>query len=296
MSDPSVPDRERLAPRGRLEALVELADALAYIGRRGLRATDSEDEWGFDHAFARRVYPLLDALYQDWWRVEAVGVGNVPASGRALVVANHAGVLPWDALMMARAVLHEHPSPRHARFLVLNWAFSLPFASVAIRRLGGVPASQDNALRLLEQDHLVSVFPEGTKGIGKPFRRRYQLERFGRGGFVELALRTGAPIIPCAVVGSEEIYPKLGELGSMSRLLGIPYLPITPTFPLLGPLGLVPLPSRWRIEFCEPIDLTPLRAEAMRDRTLVLEASEAIRDLIQAKIYENLVERRGVFR
>jgi len=264
--------------------------AARAVGRGGAE----EDDWGYDAAYARAVEPVMDALFDRWWRVTATGVEHVPPAGRVLVVANHAGVLPWDAMMMATA-LRRHAPPRRPRFLVLDWAFGLPWASAAIRRLGGVPASPHDALRLLEEDHVVMVFPEGAKGTGKPWRQRYRVGRFGRGGFVELALRAGAPIVPCAVVGSEEIYPKLGELPVVARLLGAPYVPVTPTFPLLGPLGLVPLPSRWRIEFCEPVDLAGLGPEAAEDRSLVLELSERIRGTIQERVYENLVEREGAF-
>ena len=156
-------------------------------------------------------------------------------------------------------------------------------------------ASPYNALRLLEQDELVAVFPEGVKGAGKPFSERYRLQRFGRGGFVEIALRTGAPLVPVAVVGSEEIYPKIGELPLVARLLGAPYFPVTPTFPLLGPFGAIPLPSRWRIEFCEPIDTSQYGPDAADDRGLVFELSERVRDTIQQKLYDNLVERGPAF-
>jgi 1-acyl-sn-glycerol-3-phosphate acyltransferase len=140
------------------------------------------------------------------------------------------------------------------------------------------------------------VFPEGAKGVGKPWSERYRLQRFGRGGFVELALRTGAPIVPVAVVGSEEIYPKLGEIPGLARLLGAPYFPITPTFPLLGPFGAIPLPSRWRIAFGAPIDLGALGPEAADDRATVLEVSEEIRARIQGMVLDNLIERPGAFR
>jgi 1-acyl-sn-glycerol-3-phosphate acyltransferase len=258
-----------------------------------IEAPADEDEWGFDSGFVRAAQPLLDTLYDRWWRVTATGLEHVPKSGRALIVANHAGVLPWDATMMATAIRRAHG--RDPRFLVLNWAFELPWASVAARRSGGVPASPFNALRLLEQDHLVMVFPEGAKGVGKPFSERYRLQRFGRGGFVELALRAQAPVVPCAVVGSEEIYPKLADLPLAARLLGAPYLPLTPTFPLLGLLGLIPLPSRWRIELCEPVDLTRYPPEAAEDSALVLELSDAIREQVQAKVFENLIKREGAF-
>jgi 1-acyl-sn-glycerol-3-phosphate acyltransferase len=272
----------------------EVRSALRVAARR-LGGDYSEDEWGFDEGFAEAAEPILRFLYERWWRVTAVGTERVPAHGPALIAANHAGVLPYDALMMATALLHEHPLPRHPRFLVLDRAFELPWASVAARKLGGVPASPANARRLLEQGHLVMVFPEGVKGIGKPYSERYRVGRFGRGGFAEVALETGAPIVPCAVVGSEEIHPNLGEVPGLARLLGTPYLPVTPTFPLLGPLGLVPLPSRWRIEFGEPLDLRAYGPDAAGDRAAVLEISEATRARVQTMVHDNLVLREGAF-
>jgi 1-acyl-sn-glycerol-3-phosphate acyltransferase len=178
---------------------------------------------------------------------------------------------------------------------VVNWAFELPYFSAAIRKFGGVPASPYNAIRLLEEDELVGVFPEGVKGTGKDFADRYRLQRFGRGGFVDMALRTGSPIVPVAVVGSEEIYPKITEAPLLAKLAGAPFFPVTPTFPLLGPFGLIPLPSKWRIEFCEPIDTAQYGPDAGRDRTLVFELSERVRETIQSKVYENLVKRGSAF-
>jgi 1-acyl-sn-glycerol-3-phosphate acyltransferase len=227
--------------------------------------------------------------------VDTIGARNVPSHGRALLVANHAGILPWDATMISVGMLREHPLPRYPRFLVLDWAFQLPYVSVAMRKLGGVVASPYNALRLLEQDELVAVFPEGVKGAGKPFKERYRLQRFGRGGFVELALRTGSPIVPVAVVGSEEIYPKLGEAPGIARLIGAPYFPLTPTFPWLAGLGTVPLPSKWRIEFGEPIETARFGPDAAEDRSFVFELSEQVRETIQNKVYENLVARGSAF-
>jgi 1-acyl-sn-glycerol-3-phosphate acyltransferase len=262
---------------------------------RRLRGDYDEDEWGFDPEFAAALEPLTSFLYDRWWRVTATGTEHVPREGRALLVANHAGVLPWDAAMVATA-LRRGGMERAPRFLVLDWAFGLPWVAVAIRRNGGVPASPYNALRLLRQDHLVTVFPEGAKGVGKPWSERYRLQRFGRGGFVELALRTGAPIVPVAVVGSEEIYPKLGEIPGLARLLGAPYFPLTPTFPLLGPFGTIPLPSRWRIAFGAPIDLSSLGPDAADDRATVLEVAEEVRERVQSMVYDNLIERQGAFR
>lgn len=261
-----------------------------------LTASSREDRWGYDPDFAAAAQRWMDFMYDRWWRVTTTGADRLPAEGPALIVANHAGVVPWDASMMATGIRRsEGADYRHPRFLVLDWAFSLPWASVGIRRFGGVPASPDNALALLREGHRVMVFPEGAKGVGKPYSRRYRLERFGRGGFVELALRAGAPIVPCAVVGSEEIYPKIGEIPLLARLTGAPYFPITPTFPLLGPFGAIPLPSRWRIEFDDPMDLSGLGPEAAEDRAQVFELAEEVRRRIQDKIHENLVEREGAF-
>jgi 1-acyl-sn-glycerol-3-phosphate acyltransferase len=272
----------------------ELREALGRAAER-LAGDYEEDEWGFDEQFAEAVYPILELIYDRWWRVRTIGVEKVPAHGRALLVSNHAGILPWDATMMAVALMREHPLPRLPRFLVLNWAFELPYVSLFMRKVGGVPASPYNAERLLEQDELVAVFPEGVKGAGKDWRDRYRLQRFGRGGFVELALRTGAPLAPVAVVGSEEIYPKIGDSRLLARLTGAPYFPVTPTFPLLGPLGAIPLPSKWRIEFCDPIDTSAFGPEDANDRALVLELTEQVRETVQAKLYENLVKRGSAF-
>ena len=272
-----------------------LRDAIERMARR-LRGEYHEDEWGFDEEFAEAAYPFFELLYDQWWRVDATGVENVPAHGRAMLVANHAGALfPFDASMITGAIMKEHPLPRWPRFMVLDWAFSLPFLSAFMRKVGGVPASPHNATRILDDDGLMMVFPEGVKGTGKPFAERYRLQRFGRGGFVEVALRTGSPIVPIAVVGSEEIYPKIADSPLLARAIGAPYAPITPTFPWLGLAGLIPLPSKWRIEFCEPIDVGDLGPEAADDRQLVFEISEQVRETIQQKLYENLVKRGSAF-
>jgi 1-acyl-sn-glycerol-3-phosphate acyltransferase len=274
-------------PKDARETLVRILDRL--------EGDYTEDEWGFDDDFAELVEPFFAFLFDSWWRVQVEGVERVPAHGRVLLTANHAGILPWDATMIGVALLREHPLPRHARFLVLNWAFDLPWISSFMRKVGGVVASPHNAMRLLEQDHLVAVFPEGVKGTGKPYSQRYRLQRFGRGGFVEIALRTGAPIVPVAVVGSEEIYPKIGDLPAVARLIGAPYFPVTPTFPWLGPLGVVPLPSKWRIEFLDPIETASYGPEAADDRALVLELTEEVRSRIQHGLYANLVRRGPAF-
>ena len=308
MTDPAALAFMRRLREG-LDAGLELPDALtrgaAALPRDArdtvqrlldrLEGDSEEDEWGFDEGFADLVEPFFGFLYDRWWRVKVEGADRVPAHGRALLASNHAGILPWDGTIISLALLREHPLPRHPRFLVLNWAFDLPWISVFIRKVGGVVASPYNALRLLEQDQLVAVFPEGVKGTGKPFAERYQLQRFGRGGFVEIALRAGAPIVPVAVVGSEEIYPKVGDVPPLARLIGAPFFPVTPTFPWLGPLGVVPLPSKWRIEFCDPIETAHHGPDAASDRRVVLELTEQVRETVQQALLRNLVARGPAF-
>ena len=230
-----------------------LADALAFLRRR-LTGDYAVDEFGFDPDLTDNVVlPLLRPLYRTWFRVETTGLHHVPDEGGALVVANHSGTVPLDALMTSVALHDDHPAHRHLRMLGADLVFRMPVVGQLSRKHGSTLACNADAERLLTAGELVGVWPEGFKGIGKPFADRYKLQRFGRGGFVSAALRTGMPIIPCSIVGAEEIYPMIADVPALARLLGLPYFPVTPTFPLLGPLGAVPLPSKWLIEFGEPI-------------------------------------------
>jgi nucleoside-diphosphate-sugar epimerase/1-acyl-sn-glycerol-3-phosphate acyltransferase len=268
---------------------------LEFLARR-LRGDYRVDEFGYDPELVDNVLaPILRPLYQRWWRVRTVGMKHVPSSGPALVVGNHAGALPFDAMMVALAIHDEHPAHRILRMLAADLAFTLPLIAPLARKSGNTLACADDAQRLLEAGELVGVWPEGYKGLGKPFRERYRLQRFGRGGFVELALRTGTPIVPVAVVGSEEIYPMVGNLKRLGRLLGLPYLPVTPTFPLLGPLGAVPLPSRWLIEFCPPIETAGYGPEAALDPMVIFDLTDQVRDTIQRTLNKNLAARGSVF-
>jgi 1-acyl-sn-glycerol-3-phosphate acyltransferase len=259
------------------------------------RHSKTVDEFGFDARFSEAVLPLFEFLYALWWRVEVAGIRNVPAAGPGVIVANHSGVLPWDGLMVNLAVHHEHPARRHCRLLALDMFALLPFFAPFLTRTGAVRANPENAERLLRRGDLVGVFPEGVKGVGKPFRDRYKLARFGRGGFVRLALRTGAPIVPCAVVGAEEVHPKIGSMDWAGRPFGLPYLPITPTFPALGPLGFVPLPSKWWIEFAEPVEVAQHGPDAADDPILVSRLSEQVRGTIRGMLDRRLAQRQSVW-
>jgi 1-acyl-sn-glycerol-3-phosphate acyltransferase len=277
------------------QVLARTEDALGFLRRR-LTGDYAVDEFGHDRDLVEHVLaPLLRPLYRRWWRVDARGLEHVPTAGPALVVGNHAGTLPFDAMMVALALLDEHPAHRTLRMLAADLAFTVPLVAPLARKSGNTLACGEDAERLLAAGELVGVWPEGYKGLGKPFRDRYRLRRFGRGGFVELALRTGAPIVPVAVVGSEEIYPMIGNARILARVLGLPYLPITPTFPWLGPLGAIPLPSKWIIEFCPPIDTGSYGPDAVLDPLAVLDLADRVRDVIQQTLNRNLAERRGVF-
>ncbi len=263
------------------------------LARRG--PNYAVDDYGFDPEWTESFLTVFKTIYRDYWRVETTGVENVPATGRALLVANHAGVLPWDGTMIKTAVFSEHPHPRHVRALVASQFMGMPVMSWFLRRTGQAVGHPDDTRRLLERDQLVLVFPEGTRGTGKSFKDRYRLRRFGRGGFVATAIRAGAPIIPISVVGSEEIYPMIGDLGPVARFFGLPYFPVTPFWPWLGPPGMIPLPSKWRIQFHEPIDLSDLAPKAAEDQHLVMSLADEVREVIQRGIYDNLKRRRGVF-
>jgi 1-acyl-sn-glycerol-3-phosphate acyltransferase len=278
-----------------VRGLSRFAGQHAELARRRRAGETSVDELGFDREWTETLVPLAAWAYRNWWRVKAIGVENVPATGRALLVANHAGVVPYDGAMVRTALLLEHSRPRHARALVLNGLLSMPAASWLMRRTGNTLAHNADARMLLENDELVLVFPEGAKGTGKAYRDRYRLRRFGRGGFVEAALRTKSPIIPISIVGSEEIHPNLAEVPGVARLLGLPYAPVTPTFPLLGPAGLIPLPSSWIIEFHPPVELGDDDLGGAVDPSRVLVIADQIRDIIQAGVYRNLQRRQSVF-
>lgn len=270
--------------------------AVADFMRRRFTGDYDVDEFGFDPHFNDAVVmPVLRTLFTSWFRVEVTGVENLPETGAALVVANHAGVLPFDGLMASVAVHDKHPAHRTLRLLAADMVFDSPLLGQAARKAGHTMACTADAHRLLSKGELTAVFPEGYKGLGKRFKDRYKLQRFGRGGFVSAALRTKAPIIPCSIVGSEEIYPMIGDVRLLARLFGLPYFPITPLFPLAGPIGMIPLPSKWYIEFGEPIPTADFDDAAPEDPMVTFELTDQVRETMQQTLYRLLANRRNTF-
>jgi 1-acyl-sn-glycerol-3-phosphate acyltransferase len=267
-------------------------EAAARFARRRVRGDYQVDQFGFDPDLNSAVLmPAALALYRNWFRVQARGVQHIPADGAALIVANHSGVLPLDAIMLQACVYAEHSRARNLRLLGADLVYTLPGLASLARRSGHTRADPAEAARLLSAGELVGVFPEGFKGTGKPFSERYRLQRFGRGGFARTAMQAGVPIVPCAIVGAEEIYPMIGNSELLASMLNLPYFPLTPLFPWLGPLGAVPLPSNWIIEFSPPVDGGgPPAAEPAEQA--VTELADQVRDTIQTRL-EALVAERG---
>ena len=271
-----------------------VAKGLAFLRRR-LTGAYEVDDFGFDPDLADSVFlPMLKRLYKDWFRTEVLGIEHVPATGGGLLVGNHSGVLALDAVMLSVALRDQHPEERHLRLLGADLVFRVPVMSELARKVGATVACNPDAERLMRTDELVGVFPEGFKGTGKLYADRYKLQRFGRGGFVSAALRTGTPIIPVGIVGAEEIYQMIADLKPLARLLGVPYFPVTPFFPALGPLGLVPLPSKWMIQFCPPIPTAHL-TEYADDPMVVYNLADQVRETIQATLHDLLAKRPDPF-
>ena len=272
-----------------------VAELLAFTRRR-VTGEFRVDEFGYDPDFTDAVYmPVGRQLLDKWFRAETLGMDNVPDIGAALLVSNHSGTIALDSVMLAVAVRDRHPEHRALRMLAADLVLDTPVLGMLARKGGNTLACNEDAERLLTSGELVAVFPEGFKGVGKPYSQRYKLQRFGRGGFVSAALSTGVPIIPCSIVGAEEIYPLLGNIKPLARALGLPYFPVTPTFPLLGPLGLVPLPSKWIIEFGEPIPTDDLPEGAAEDPMVVFNLADRVRENIQQALYRLLLRRGHPF-
>jgi 1-acyl-sn-glycerol-3-phosphate acyltransferase len=271
-----------------------VARSLSFLRRR-LGGHYEVDEFGFDEELTEQVFqPMLRLLYRDWFRTEVLDVKNLPAEGGALVVANHSGTVALDALMLSIACHDEHPAHRNLRLLGADLVFRMPVVSELARKSGATLACTPDVERLLTTGELVGVFPEGFKGVGKRYSERYRLQRFGRGGFVSAALRTGVPIVPVAIVGAEETYPMVGDIKPLARLVGVPYFPVTPTFPWLGPLGMIPLPSKWLIRFGDPIE-TGDWVDQADDPAVVFNLADQVRETIQTMLHEVLELRPDPF-
>ena len=283
---------------------VDLADRRALVHLPGFGDTAGPahdprlgdvDEWGRSERVREQVRRLYDPIYRKYFRVTWEGLENLPA-GPALLVANHAGAIPSDAPAIMHGIETELGRPVYG--LADHLFRQLPVLGTLWSRAGGVVAHPDNAYRLLrEQRQLVLVFPEGTKGPGKPYNERYRLRRFGRGGFVEIAMRAGVPVVPIAVVGAEESMPTIATLPALSRLLGLPYFPITANMLLFGPAGLfLYLPAKFTLRVLEPVSFDVAPDQPRYSRSRVMEEAEGIRQRIQEALYDMLSTRRSVWR
>ncbi len=264
---------------------------IVEVMRAGGPDPSTKPDFGHDPAFIERTAPVLEFLWSKYFRVSLTGIEHVPASGPALLVANHSGGLPYDGAMLIYGVHRDQPQHRVLRTLIASFAVRSRWMAPVVSRIGAVRASMQNARELLARGELVGAFPEGLRGVGKLYRDRYRLTHFGRGGFVRLARAARVPIIPVAIVGAEEIHPIVGKLTRIAQPFGLPYIPITPTFPLLGPLGLLPVPTKWSIRIGEPILVPDARNG---DRAETLEIAEAVRSRVDHMIADLLIHRRSI--
>jgi len=302
--------RQRFPSTGRADALRERAARALRDGRwdewflemrrrlstLGMVERSGEvDEFGMDEVALRRASPLFDFLCEHYWRVDLSGLENLPESGPCLIVANRSSLLPYDGLLLSHMIERLHPSRERPRFFVADGLMTAPFVQPTLARLGGVRACRENAARLLGSGRYVVVFPEGDKGASKVFRERYQLKRFGRGGVIRVALESGAPLVPVGIVGAEEAHPILFKWQAPARVVGLPFLPVTPTFPLFGPLGALPLPSKWVIRVGRPVSFGGLSPDAATDELLLSRLTEELRSEIQALVRIGLDARESVW-
>lgn len=290
-----IPVSEGGEPRG-VDWLALMDELRARFNSFGMTERSAiVDEFGMDEFTLKRARLLLDFLMDRYFRVDVEGAGSLPANQPYLLVANRSGLLPYDGLMIAHAVERARPGSSRARFLVADWLITLPFAQSFLARLGGVRACRENADRLLRSGHSVIAFPEGVHGAAKVFRERYQLKRFGRGGVVRAALERKVPLVPVGVVGAEEAHPLLFKARLLGRAIGLPFLPVTPTFPFLGALGLLPLPTKWVITIGDPIELDYDDPDAADDELRVSRLTAELRSKIQELVDQGLTARESVW-
>jgi len=290
---------------GILETLTDLVGAFRPLWIRELQDEIAErvaevpterneydfDRYGMNSEWVKSGLVPAALLYRYYFRVETLGIEQVP-EGRVLLIANHAGQLPFDGIMLSTAMLLEARPPRIARPMAEYLVSELPFVSVAAARSGSMVGTPRNCVSMLENGECVIAFPEGARGMNKLYKDRYRLMRFGM-GFMRLALETRTPIVPVSIVGSEEQQPAVANLERVGRLFGLPALPITPTFPLLGPLGLLPLPVKYRIEFHKPIEF---EGDPSDDEESIEEKVDMVRAAIDRGFARGLRARKSVFR
>jgi 1-acyl-sn-glycerol-3-phosphate acyltransferase len=279
---------KRLVP-----ALKERLPGLA-AWRALLAGSGDLDAFGMERELVERAMPLFEFLYSAWWRVEVREPEEVPAEGPVMLVANHGGTLPWDALVLRLALLRDHAAHRELRPLLDQAALRMPVIGALAVRLGAVPATPEHAGRLLADGLAVAVFPEGSANALRPWPQRYRIERFGRGGFAKLALRAGAPIVPCAIVGSEETSAPFARSGWLSARLGMPLLLSVPALPI-GALNAFPLPSRWSVRFGEAIDTRAIGPAGADVPAIVEELTEKTRTKLQAMLDGDVAARRSAY-
>ncbi|MBI4211548.1 MAG: acyltransferase family protein [Deltaproteobacteria bacterium] len=274
----------------RMKKVVELFDQL-----KSLTQARTVDTFGRDEELLEFLRPFFQFLFLHYFRVSLSGKQHIPKHGPAIIVANHSGTLPYDGAMLHLAVHNVYPKASGVRFLVDDFISEWPYVSDLVRRLGGIPASMANAIRLLKAEQTIAIFPEGVKGVGKYYDERYDLKPFGHGGFVRLAMKSRATIIPAAIIGAEEIHPMIAKCERLARPFGLPYIPITPTFPWLGPLGMIPLPTKWQIAFGKPLSFADAKPRDIENESLVLKKAEAIQKTIQTMISARLKKRKSVW-
>jgi len=288
-----VPRERRAGPPDWEGLFRELRRRLSTLGM--IERSGEVDEFGMDEVVLRRARPLLEFLAERYWRLEVDGLERLPEKGPCLVVANRSGLLPYDGLVLAQVIERARPLAERPRFFVADWLITLPFVQPYLARLGGVRACRENAERLLGAGRFVIAFPEGAKGATKVFRERYRIQRFGRGGVVRIALERRVPLIPVGIVGAEEAHPVLFKWNAPGRRLGLPFLPVTPTFPLLGPLGLLPLPAKWVMRIGEALPLDHLEPDAADDELLISRLTADLRERIQGLVDEGLSQRESIW-
>ena len=278
-------------------ALVPAEELKAHLP--GVEPERQLNDWGRSERI-EGIYDrtVAEFFYRYWFRAEVEGIENVPAAGGALLASNHSGALPPDAAMIAKSIREEHAHPRPLNITIEHFFKGYPGFSTLLPKIGCVPAHPANVHRLLyDEEQLVLVFPEGRKATEKLYKDRYRLRRFGRGGFVEAAMRAEAKLVPLCVVGAEEAAPIFAQVPALQKLTGLIYFPLTPTFPWLGPLGMLGyLPAKFKIRFLEPIDTVDLGgADAVHDKALVQTVAQEIRARIQENVNEMIAKRKSVW-